>query len=90
MRGFIWPKLNRLLGWNSLLKRSLAHIINSCIIEAVFPKGFKIAKVLTIFKKGDQSTIENHSPIYIIPVISNVFERVLNNQTVNISNITIY
>ena len=64
------------------LKEALTHLINSCIIDCVFPKDFKFVKVIPIFKKGKRSIVDNYRPISIIPVVSKVLETVLNNQIV--------
>lgn len=65
------------------LKEVLTHIINSCIIDCIFPNDFKFVKVVPIFKKGSKSSVENYRPISIIPIVSKVLEMVLNNQIVH-------
>ena len=46
----------------------------------VFPDKLKIAKVIPLFKKGDESLIENYRPIFLLSSISKVFERIVFNQ----------
>jgi retron-type reverse transcriptase len=40
----------------------------------------KLAKVVPLFKKGDQALIENYRPISLLPAISKVFEKIVFNQ----------
>ena len=61
----------------------LTHIFNSCLNVNVFPKLFKYTKVIPIFKKGDKDDYDNYRPISIIPIVSKVFEVLLNKQIVN-------
>ena len=46
----------------------------------MFPEKLKYATITPIFKKGDQTLIENFRPISILPVISKIFERTLYDQ----------
>ena len=55
-------------------------IINQCLRTGIFPDKLKIAKVIPLFKKGDDTKFNNYRPISILPTISNIFERVIFNQ----------
>lgn len=60
----------------SLLK-PLKHIINSSFISGIFPKQLKISKVIPVYKKGEESDIQNYRPISILPSISKIFEKAI-------------
>ena len=53
----------------------LTHIINLSFSNGVFPSELKIAKIVPIFKSGDQKVVSNYRPISILPSISKIFER---------------
>ena len=58
----------------------LTHIINQSLCTGISPDRFKIAKVVPLFKKGDQDILDNYRPISLLPVVSKVFEKVVFNQ----------
>jgi len=58
----------------------LTPLINKSIREGVFPSVLKIAKVIAIHKKGDKKKLNNYRPISLLPVISKVFEKIINQQ----------
>ena len=58
----------------------LTHIINQSLCTGIFPDRLKIAKVIPLFKKGDQHILDNHRPISLLPVISKVFEKIVFDQ----------
>ena len=62
----------------------LKPLINQSIDQGIFPDGLKTANVIPIFKKGDQSNLNNYRPISLLPVISKIFEKVLNEQLTRI------
>ena len=41
-----------------------------------FPDRLKIAKVIPLFQKGDQHILDNYRPISLLPVISEVFQKI--------------
>ena len=46
----------------------------------IFPDSLKIAKVIPLFKKGDDKILSNYRPISLLSSISKVFEKVIYNQ----------
>jgi hypothetical protein len=54
--------------------------INQSLAESVFPNSLKTAKIIPIYKKGDRSNLNNYRPIALLPVLSKVFEKVVNAQ----------
>ena len=56
----------------------LTHIFNVSITTGIFPKDLKIARVIPIYKKGIKTSPGNYRPISILPVISKVFEKLVN------------
>ena len=62
------------------LSKSLTLIINQMITTGVFLDSFKKSKIIPLFKKGDSSLLSNYRPIFLLPTISDIFERILYNQ----------
>ena len=58
----------------------LALLINQSIHSGTFPNKLKIAKIISIFKKGDNAIFNNYRPISLMPVISKVIEQIMHNQ----------
>ena len=46
-----------------------------------FPNACQIAKVKPLFKKGSKTDPSNYRPIFLLPLLSKVFERVVLDQT---------
>jgi hypothetical protein len=70
---------------NRMLKREphafsrlIVELINTSIDEGCFPDSLKTARIIPIFKKGDRSNLNNYRPIALLPVLSKVFEKVIN------------
>ena len=64
----------------NILSKPLTLIINQMITTGIFPDSFKKSKIISIFKKGDQSLLINYRPISLLPTISKVFERIIFDQ----------
>ena len=45
-----------------IISRPLTHIINLCISHGVVPDEMKIARVIPLFKSGDQGVFTNYRP----------------------------
>ena len=64
--------------------RLLKPLINASILEGSFPDCLKTAIVIPVFKKGNTELMNNYRPISLLPVMSKVFEKVINNQLTNV------
>ena len=62
---------------SSLVAKDLAKIFNLAINTGIYPDNLKIAKVIPIFKNGDQTSVNNFRPISILSPINKVFEKIL-------------
>ena len=58
----------------------LSILVNQSFSSGTFPDLLKKAKVIPIFKKGDESLVTNYRPISILPALSKVFERIMHDQ----------
>jgi hypothetical protein len=55
----------------------LVVIFNLCLKTNAFPAIWKTARVVSVFKKGDRSCIENYRPVSICSNFSKVFEFII-------------
>ena len=55
-------------------------MINYSIRYGIFPNCLKKSKIVPVHKKGNVDDYNNYRPIAIIPVLSKIFEQVLNKQ----------
>ena len=53
----------------------LEHVLNLSIINGEVPEKMKIAKVVPIYKKGDQLDIANYRPISLLSSISKILDK---------------
>jgi len=70
-----------------LIKCEISHpiklIFNQSIASGIFPNSLKIAKVIPLYKKGDATNFENYRPIFILPSMSKILEKVMCKQISN-------
>ena len=59
---------------------SLTLIINQSLVTGLFPNKLKLAKVVPLFKKGDDKIVDNYRPLSLLPSISKLFEKIVFNQ----------
>ena len=67
-----------------LFAKLLKPLINESLDEGLFPNELKTANVIPIFKKGDKNNLNNYRPISLLPVLSKVYEKVLNKQLTSV------
>ena len=60
--------------------KPLTLIIRQVLNTGIFPEKLKIAKVIPIFKKGDEELFSNYIPISILPAIYKIIEKVIYQQ----------
>lgn len=58
----------------------LSHIVNLMLSTGVFPDKLKLARVVPIHKGGDINELSNYRPISVLPVLSKIFESVINSR----------
>ena len=56
---------------------SITYLINKSILDGKVPTSWKIAKVIPLHKKGDKSNPDNYSPIFLLPCISKILEKIV-------------
>ena len=64
----------------NILIKPITIIINQMLETGVFPDKLKVAKVIPSFKKGDPTLLTNYRPISLLPSLSKIFEKVINQQ----------
>ena len=72
---------NRLLKLSAgIVAPALTKIFTKSIETGIFPQEWKLAKVTPIFKRGEKTDPGNYRPISVIPVLSNIFEKIIYDQ----------
>ncbi len=59
------------------IKVPITLIINQMINTGIFSGKLKIAKIVPIHKKEDETLFTNYRPILLLPAISKIFEKVI-------------
>ena len=61
-----------------ILHLRLLHIINKCWIKREIPERWKVAEVISLFKKGDRRQCENYRGISLLNAIYKLYARIIN------------
>ena len=75
-------------GISNILLKTIKHeickpvttILIQSLSTGIFPDKLKVAKVIPLLKKGDNTIFYNYRAISILPAISKIFERVIFDQ----------
>ena len=66
---------------------ALSHVFNRSMAEGVFPKKFKHAKVIPIYKRnGRRSNTENYRPVSLLNNLSKVLEKLIYKRLISFLN----
>ena len=57
-----------------------AKIVNFSVLSGIFPKSLKVARVVPIFKAGNEEDMRNYRPISILSVYSKIIEKLVYRQ----------
>jgi hypothetical protein len=90
-------KSNSAPGWdnipNNFLKLAkpvvipiVTHLVNLCFDKGIFPAPLKQSIITPIYKNGDRDDVNNYRPISVLPAISKILEKLLNNRLLNYFN----
>ena len=62
----------------------LAELFNNCLKDSCFPDCWKFSSVVPVFKNvAKRSTAKNYRPVSLLSVVSQVFEKLVNNRIVD-------
>ena len=61
----------------------ITYLVNLSIRQGTFPNELKLAKVIPIFKSGDEQLINNYRPISVLPFFSKIYGKVMANFLIN-------
>ena len=50
------------------------------ITTGILPESLKIAKIMSVYKKGEPTDLSNYRPIFLLPTMSKIFERIIHIQ----------
>ena len=64
------------------IKIPLLYICNQSYLQGIFASDLKIARVIPLFKTGDSIKVNNYRPVFILPVLSEVLERLMYNSLI--------
>ena len=62
---------------------TLNDIWCNAIIEGIFPNQLKLADITPTFKKGDATCAENYRPVSVLPVVSKIYEKIMQRQIIS-------
>lgn len=68
--------------FNHILAPHLTHIFQICLSDGVFPTCLKQALVTPVYKSGNKDLVSNYRPISVLPSISKILEKLINNRLV--------
>jgi hypothetical protein len=70
-----------------LISEPLCKLVNLSIETGIVPDKMKIARIIPIFKSGDNRLFSNYRPISVLPIFSKILERVVHNRLMNYINV---
>ena len=59
------------------IAKPLSILFNRSLRDRKFPKYWKLANVIPLFKQGDKSLVSNYRPVALLSAVSKIFEKVV-------------
>ena len=59
------------------ISKPFTLIVNQILTTGIFPEKLKVAKVIPIFKKGENYIFDNYRPVSLLPSLSKVIEKIM-------------
>ena len=59
-----------------IISPTVSMLFNNSVSEGIFPECFKTTKI-PIFKSGDSNSTVNYRPIFMLPFLSKIFEKLM-------------
>ena len=66
-----------------LISKPLEIIFNLSLTTGVVPDCFKLARVIPVFKKGSQISLDNYCPISLLSVFNRILEKIMFKRLMN-------
>lgn len=60
----------------------ISHLANVCFKNGEFPLSLKQSIITPVFKSGDKGEVGNYRPISVLPSISKILEKLINNRLI--------
>lgn len=64
----------------AVIAKPIANILNTSIEQGCYPSAWKMGQVTPLFKKDDEFNKANYRPVTVLPVLNNIYERLLATQ----------
>ena len=65
-----------------LISFPLSHIFNASFEQGIFPNDLKLAKVIPVYKKGDNCLCTNYRPISMLSYFSKILEKLVHKRLI--------
>ena len=65
------------------LAKPLEILFNCSFATGVVPKSFKLARVISIFKKGSQMCVSNYRPISLLSIFNKIMEKLMHKRLIS-------
>jgi hypothetical protein len=69
-----------------LIVSPLTVLFQVCFEKGCFPKAFKRSLITPVYKSGSRDDVENYRPISVLPALSKILEKMLNNRLIQYVN----
>ena len=71
---------------NNIISKPLSEIINLSFESGIFPSMLKCSKIIPIYKKGENTSINSYRPISLLSNISKIIEKLIHSRTYSFLN----